>query len=444
MINLTAAAFYGLALGLVLLMVWQGLTRKVELLSIRNLYLAGFIVYQLLNPARVVITENPDMFHINDVERAGQTLLLYALIFIPVYLLAYHKTIVWKWLARRLKTKPVQTPDALLIGIGVALVLTAGTMRALPPIPVISSIAYHFAIGFAAAACGLVGWVWARRFSNMMVIAIGSGVFLMATMVALYGTFGRRSLLAVGMGLAWGAYYSFGQRLKPIKLIMWSTPVLLVALVLVSAYTAIRGNARAEGMNPAQVIRSLASANVRAGAEDVLGGQTTGSVAMWCVENFPKYQETRHLFSLRQALNQFIPRFLWREKPEPLATQLAKMGRVKGVNWEKITLPPGVLGYAAAEGGLYAVVVYALFFGGFCRFFDEVVMQNLGNPFLVIAVSSAIGHFLGLARGDLANFTINIVVTFVGSLVFMWLLGKMFGKPVYNYMDHRYQSGQPA
>src|SRR5690606_14334332 len=106
-----------------------------------------------------------------------------------------------------------------------------------------------------------------------------------------------------------------------------------------------------------------------------------------------------------------VPRELWNRyedqlgpKPVPLSLLVAPQSRLPGVTYGKITLPPGVLGYARAEGGFYALLIYGVFFGQFTRFFDEIVRQNYTNPFLVLAVGCALGDLIGLARGDLAIF----------------------------------------
>ena len=54
-------AVYGLAAWLILIplvILKQGLTRKVELLSMRNLYLFSFCIYQLISPALALKTGN--------------------------------------------------------------------------------------------------------------------------------------------------------------------------------------------------------------------------------------------------------------------------------------------------------------------------------------------------------------------------------------------------
>lgn len=420
-----------LGVGLVGLMVVQGLSRKVELLSCRNCYLAGFIVYQIISPSRVVLNDGVGMFDVIDAEGAAWTVLGYCIAFLPCYLVAYHYSVIGKWIAGLVRSRPTMSPDMSLLllamslnGVGIgARILGTG-------IPVIQGVGYHFSIGLAVVACGLVGWVWAKRRANLAVVVVGAVVFFASVGVSLQGAFGRRSLLTVAVGLLWGAYYGFGKRLKPGPLIAWLTPLALVSVVLVAMFTQVRGRVKSENLNTLGVLRAMSRANVSAGVAGLVGGQQCGSATLWCVENYPRYQDTRPLFSLRQIAHQFIPRFLWPEKPKPLANSLAKLARVRGVVHSRITLTPGVIGYAAAEGGFYAVVLYGLFFGGFTRLFDQIVQDNLSDPYIIAVSACTLGNFLGLARGDLANFTVNIAVTFVSTYAAMWCVRRVLGKPI--------------
>ena len=73
---------------------------------------------------------------------------------------------------------------------------------------------------------------------------------------------------------------------------------------------------------------------------------------------------------------------------------------------------------------MYALILYALFYGQFCRFFDEIVSQNPGNPFLILAVGCKLGQVVGLARGDIAIFT-NLVTLGFLSIWFMMLIARL-------------------
>ena len=163
---------------------------------------------------------------------------------------------------------------------------------------------------------------------------------------------------------------------------------------------------------------------------------------MWALEQYPRYLEPKPLFSLRYMTMYFVPRQLWLDKPLPLSTDIANLARLKGVDRDNITIPPGVIGYAAAEGGLYALVIYALFFGQFTRFFDELVRQNPNNPFIILPTGCVLGQFLGLARGDIGSFTPIIIISFASMMALMFVVKFLFSRPTAsNYSVPWPQSG---
>lgn len=123
-----------------------------------------------------------------------------------------------------------------------------------------------------------------------------------------------------------------------------------------------------------------------------------------------------------------IPSAMWENKPAPLSKDIARLARIRGVNRDLITIPPGVVGYAAAEGGFYALIIYAIFFGQFTRFFDDLVQLNIGNPYIILPVGCATGHFLGMARGDIAIFANLALVSFVSTWLIMVISSLAFGR----------------
>src|SRR5690606_430190 len=153
-----------------------------------------------------------------------------------------------------------------------------------------------------------------------------------------------------------------------------------------------------------------------------------GPAALWMVEKFPREVRYEHLFTFRYMAYWFVPRMLWEDKPEPLSTKVAHLAKLRGVNRDAITIPPGVVGYAAAEGGFYALVLYALFFGQFTRFFDELITLNPHNPFIILPVGCATGQFLGLARGEIAIFTNLAIVGFALTFLLIYLTSLAFGQ----------------
>ena len=84
MLNLTVFLLYFLAFVLCAMVLKQGLSQSVNLLSARNLYLFGFIIYQLVNPANALRTGNFTFFQVDNPAQTGKTFLVFAFLFLCV------------------------------------------------------------------------------------------------------------------------------------------------------------------------------------------------------------------------------------------------------------------------------------------------------------------------------------------------------------------------
>jgi hypothetical protein len=428
--DLTISLLWVLVAALLLLMLVQGLTRKVDFFSIRNCYLGGFIVYQLVSPAATLSSSNWHNFRINDPERAGTWVLLFAFSFLVVFLLSYHKLPFTPWLARKLtgRAQPVEANDALLTGLAIAVVTIAIPMWLVgTKIPVMRALAGYVPVALSALACAIAGWVWGKRRLNPAVLAMVAFVLVTGMGLAMTNAVSRRPLISILGGFTWGAYYRWARHVSPARLVAYTVPLVLLGGAFVSAFTAIRSHKTPE-MEVQATVQQMRGGDVKAGAMELLSGQASGAATLWILEHYPDQVEYKHLFSFRYMLYWYIPRLLWEDKPETLANDIAGIASVKGVNPDAITMPPGVIGYAGAEGGFYALVLYALFFGQFTRFFDELIRLNPDNPYVILPVGCAIGQFLGLARGEIAVFTNLALIGFLSSFLIMYLTRFAFGR----------------
>ena len=418
-----------LTLAVCMLMLSQGLSRKVDLFSMRNLYLVSFLVYQVISPAFVLYADYYPMFDINAPERAAQTLTMYCYVYTFVFFLSYHRLSFSSWFSKKFNSTPRTIDDMLFLGLAVGLIILAIALRVFGPgIPVVSRAAVQIGIAAAAVASAIAGWVWGGRRFNPLIIVMMAFIVGSSLIIGMQGVFGRRPLLSVLLGLAWGYYHRRAKDIPPLKLIVSVAPIVLFVVLAVSAFTAIRESGKTSSASVSETVTKMSQAKVSAGAENIVTGQTCGAAALWCIENFPKNFEPRFLHTLKVFVCWYIPSDFWPEKPIPISLDLARMARVDGVNRSKITLPPGVIGYAAAEGGWIAVIIYALFYGQYIRFFDELIRNNPNNVFLILPVGCATGQVLGLARGDIAIFANLMIMAFLATYVMMYIANKLFGR----------------
>ena len=339
-------AVYGLAAWLILIplvILKQGLTRKVELLSMRNLYLFSFCIYQLISPALALKTGNYSFYTINFPEQTGKIFLGLASLFLILFFFSYHKIKLTSWLAGKFSGPPREVSDQLLIALAGSLIALAVPLRFMP-IALIARPSVQIAIAFMGIACAIAGWVWSKHRNSISVNVIVGAIIAISIVLSITSTYGRRPLIGVALGFIWGAYYRRTWWVSPARMIRFMVPLAVGAAIAVSAFTAIRGAAR--GGSAGQTIQHMQGANVRAGAADILGGQACGSTSLWAIENWPSRLETRTLYSAKFMACWWVPRSLWPEKPEPLGNDIATLAKIEGVNRGAITIPPGVIGYA--------------------------------------------------------------------------------------------------
>ncbi len=427
MINPVVVALYCIAIWLVFLMLKQGLSRKVDMFSARNMYLVGFIIYQLTSPAIALSTENFTLFRVNFPDDTGKKFLMMAVTFLVVFLFSYQRIKLTPWIAGKFKFPPRETNDFLLLSLAVFLIMLGMLLRFMP-IPNIAAASVQVSIAFAAIAAAISGWVWSNRRSNIPVAVVAAMVVAASLVIALTGVFGRRPLLAVVMGFAWGVYHRRVRLMSPAKMIIYIAPFMAAAALAVAAFTAVRTHDFGKQSDARSTVSSMSRADFRGGLKDLLGGQACGSASLWAIEQWPDQFEQRFLFSLKYMGMYFVPRFMWPEKPMPLGNDVARLADVAGVNQGGITIPPGVIGYSVAEGGYWAILIYALFFGQFLRFIDELVRLNPTNSFIILPAAVATGQAFGLARGCIAVFTDLIVLGFVSTYLILFIADRLFGK----------------
>ena len=182
-----AGYFYTLALITLAWVVRQYLRCTYDLLTMRNVALLGFIVFQLVSAARVVRHPVSGDFRLY---RPTETAIVYAAwstVFLFVFMLSYR----WRWPAWRLASlaKPVRVvPDerTLWTFVVVCLVFGAAFMRL--PVPLLGLVTTKVGLALVAMSAGLVGWIWSGRPRDVRTIVIAVGVLgaglLLATLLS--------------------------------------------------------------------------------------------------------------------------------------------------------------------------------------------------------------------------------------------------------------------
>ena len=405
------AAFYlgFLSFATGLFVIVRYLQGKDELMSLRNFFLAGFALFQLTSGIEPLLTEQNSRWLISDWDRTGLKYCVMATVFLVVFLVCYGHGLGAKRLSRIVPVSPAKPGATMILLLAVTLTFFAGVFRFSVNVPLVSAIAGKVGVSFAAIACGLVGWYWAKRLFNPVVAVIAGSIILVNLALMVTGSFGRRNVVAIGACVLWGMYFSHWRTLPRFSVLTRLAITSIPPILLLIAITSVRTSQERPTFGQ-QVRALLTQTDLKSGIAEIASGQQTVPVSMWLIENYPARFERQHLLALRYFFAYPVPRAWWEEKPYPLSTQIAGTADLEGVTQDVLKIGPGVVGHAAAEGGWYALFIYAGACAFFVRFFDQIVLRRVESPFVVLPIGSALGQIIGLPRGEMSAFAMNYVL----------------------------------
>ena len=95
---------------------------------------------------------------------------------------------------------------------------------------------------------------------------------------------------------------------------------------------------------------------------------------------------------------------------------------IRSTNWGI-----GIAGHGAYEGGLPALMLYAVLLAFGARILDEPLRSQPGNPFLIYMQASAFPHIVGIARGDLGIMTKEVAQCVLFTVILGYVCRVVFG-----------------
>ncbi len=423
-------AFYLLLVaGAISLLLYRQYVRgEAEIISFRNIAVLGFVYFQLWSAMYPLATGDTLRYPIPDLIATGLTYAAMATVFCIIFWIVYQRGWGMPKLASLVPFPRIRPSEPMLWAIACASLPLAVVLKFSVQIPLVGILAAYSANSLAAVSAGIGGWIWARRFFNPFVICMVGVLFLLSCFVAMIGEFGRRPLVGVALCMVWGMYFSAWRYQR---MIVWVPRLVVLAsigLVVVTAYSSVRAQ---RGVTDS--VESLWR-GITSGSDIAKGGESmiftdTAPVSMWLISTHPETFEPMPLFTLYYTFLNPVPRQWWPDKPLPLGLRSAKMSGVRNVDKE-FSLGPGFLGHAGAEGGWYALVIYAIGGALLLKFFDVVALRDLRNPLIMMPLGSTLGQVLALARGETSLFVFIFVfgttVTYAGMLLLLWC-GQLLG-----------------
>ncbi|MEL6499343.1 MAG: hypothetical protein AAFZ67_00765 [Planctomycetota bacterium] len=392
----------GLSLALVIYVIADYLRGRSELVSIRNVAVGGFVLFQTLSAALWLIDDKYDLrYFLLEPGATGIKFAVAATVFAVVALSVYRSGFIARPIARLVPKPNVVPADVTMLLTAVVLTVSAAVFRFAVLIPYVAVLASILGTAVAGASAGLAGWLIGRNLRNPIIWVLAGAVIVANLGIAVSGTYGRRTIISIGLGVAFGLYYSRLRYESPRRTVAMLLLAAVPLVMFLAAYTSVRGgdNRRAGAL---QVARNVFSAgNIKAGLEDA-DGQGTGGVSLWLMEFFGEDGQ-REPDTLR-AFQYFIlfpaPRAIFPFKPNPLSLDIPAYANLEGVNIGGLTIGPGIIGHSFADGGWLVLLFYASFGGVVLRFGDEIIRRSPHAPFVVLPMGSMLGEMMGVPRGE--------------------------------------------
>lgn len=402
----------------------QGLNSRVDLVSVRNFFLLGLIVFQFTSAALTLYSGIWSDFPLSTPAASGLEFAILLWIFTVIFLFVYQRGWVSTTLARRTPIGRAAFGPSSLLTLAIVFLCVGIIFRhVLVYIPVVGVLTGITGEGILAVAAGLAAWAYFPRILNPIVAAIFGFVVLAALAASLHMTFGRRGVLGVAVAVVWGGYHGYWKHLGPKRVLVRLAVIGLAGAVFLSAVTAVRSGASRDKAF-SSVFSEMATASIRSGLYDMASGQEAGLNSLWLIENYPESYEYNPLGTFVFFVVQPVPRVIWPGKPNSLgriAVAQSGAGRQKSSNY---SIGPGLIGHIVVDNPWLSLLPYAFGLAVFIRYLDTLVRLHPNNPFVVLPVGVALGQIIGLPRGDAGLFMFQAFASIVAAWVSVFLISK--------------------
>ncbi len=398
----------------------------VPLLSARNFFLMGVMLFQVISATVSFATQDYWEAYLGNPGRTG-------LIFtgaLSLFLVLFHIVYTRGWftfnLPVKLMTRFRVPSESTILGLSIAMGVLGLVCRfGLIYIPVFGVLAGMLANLFSSASAALLCWNWAKRLANPVYITAGVFILGAAFVVATYHAYGRRDLLTLMAACLFSAYRSHFRYLPLRKSLVPLGAIAAVGVLLLAAFTAARSAENAE-LSQKEMNSRMANADLKAGLLDLLSGQYAAACSMWLVESRPNSYPYNTLHSLRYAVTNIIPREYYPgDKPTGLGLTMVPEASMNINRGDTFSVGPGLVGHIFNDNPWIALPLYALLLGAIMHICDKLLVLQPDNPFIVIPVSCALGEFIAIPRGEMGLYSFRSVFGIGAVYVGMAVMAKV-------------------
>ncbi|HYF14184.1 MAG TPA: hypothetical protein VD971_03830 [Phycisphaerales bacterium] len=400
--------------------------RGFPILSQFHFFLAGFIIFQLTSGALCfAYGRYGEGQGVTDPVTSGFIYLGYVVVFLTIFLIAYHRGWFTFGIYRRIGERFPAPGSVTMMILAAGILGMAAVFRfVLAFVPVFSQLALIIAAALCAAAAATASWAWARHWRNPAFIAGAMAIVAGAVLMMMYQNFGRRDVTSVLLACTWGAFHGYFKHVSFRRAALPLAVVAVMGLTVISAFTNTRSE-RIKEMGIGEVVGRLFSANIVNGWIDMFSGQDAAAYSMYLIENRPEASPYDPLHSLVYGVTMPVPRQFWDGKPTGLGlTMVPEMGiRFKSSGYN---VGPGLMGHIANDIPYIALWLYPLLIAGLLANGDRLIARFPDNPFIVIPLGVPLGEIVAISRGELGLFLFRTVAATISAYFFMWLVARVF------------------
>jgi len=426
MANSLGILCFALAGATALLILFEEISGRVRLFSLRNMFLFGFIIFQLLSGGFALSVAQMDRFVLSDTSQLGITYVVAVSAFLGVFLLCYR----WKSPVVRLTSLIPAARENPGFGKAYATAIVCTVLAIglnVVPIPYVGILTGYMAVGLAAVAAGIAGWLWAPRLFNpvvalMVIPIVGLNWVLMSE------GYGRRDELTVLAATGWGMFYSHFRYVSMKRYLLPVVAFAVAAGALMGMVTSVRGETR-DKPAVAKAVIVLTQGDPFGIVNDVISGQGAAQISMWIIQGYPETFEYRPFRTLKYFVEFPIPREIYPDKPLSLGQDVVTQASVRNVKRvgadgkSGLNVGPGIVGQSWADGGFLFVVFYAVLFGLLIRAFDELVHREQDKLLATLPAAAALGQVIGIPRGGVATMTFVFIFTTITTYLVVLAIG---------------------
>src|SRR3989304_1587375 len=424
-------AVVALSLGLIVIPYLRG---KSDAITAWNLLLLGGAIFVGVGCLEVAygVFHWPELQWFqptkHDVEKfVLGTLVFYATLFFTYYVLKWPRRLVApffnKW--------PQQSTnwDFFLLAFCLGLTLLPFLFNG---VPILNSIFFNISHKAAVFSTVVSFSYWYRNRVNVAALSLFLGVFGYALLFAMVTFVGRRLLLSVAVAPLIAMYWLKWRYRSPKSNLVWLGLAAFLVFGVAAFYSTIRHASYTTATHErtfSSMVQEIKGTNLNKAIEVVSRdwlhylSQYTVHYSLLTIHLVDNGQaEVEPLNTLAFLATYPIPRIVFPAKPAPfsarIVTDVLKLPYI--TNWGL-----GIVGHGYHEGGIFVIILYAVFLVIIVRLLDDAMARQPSNVYLIAVLCAASPHFISLIRGDPSNMTAEILE----ALFFVWglsLVGRFF------------------